>query len=220
MALILQYYKSSMNIAITLFGSRIAPRFDMSQDLLVVSVLGDNEIIKKRITLVKEDTNDKIREIASLGISTLICGAVTQFEIGRMVQNKIEVVPGVTGEVEEVLDLLLKKQWLPQNCFWNQSFCGRKGWKWKKGCNFFKGGNMPRGDGTGPAGQGCGTGRGLGRSAGNVGGGMGIGQGRGMGRNSTGGGMGSGQGKGLGRNAGNAGGRIGFGQGKGMGRNN
>ncbi|MDI6840600.1 MAG: DUF5320 family protein [bacterium] len=39
---------------------------------------------------------------------------------------------------------------------------------------------MPRGNGTGPRGQGPGTGRGLGRRAGNPQGGMGIGTPRGM----------------------------------------
>ncbi|MBN2543578.1 4Fe-4S binding protein [bacterium] len=41
---------------------------------------------------------------------------------------------------------------------------------------------MPRGDGTGPRGQGPGTGRGMGRRVGNRKGGMGRGLGRGMGR--------------------------------------
>ena len=54
---------------------------------------------------------------------------------------------------------------------------------------------MPRGDGTGPRGQGPGTGRGMGRRAGNPQGGMGIGTprgtGRGLGRSSeSGGGLG------------------------------
>lgn len=55
-----------------------------------------------------------------------------------------------------------------------------------------KGGKMPRGDGTGPTGQGPGTGRGLGRGAG-AGSGGGMGRGAGQGR------MG-GQGAGIGGN--------------------
>ena len=53
--------------------------------------------------------------------------------------------------------------------------------------------NMPKGDGTGPDGKGCGTGRGLGRKSGNRDGG----QGKGTPRGGAGGRTGSGKGRGI-----------------------
>ena len=72
---------------------------------------------------------------------------------------------------------------------------------------------MPRGDGTGPQGQGCGTGRKMGKQAGNKGGGMWIGTPRGAGGAA---GTGRGAGSGMGQGRGIQGGR---GSGKGAGRN-
>jgi hypothetical protein len=150
-----------MKIGITIFGTRIAPRFDTSLDLLIVSFMKGKEQEREKIILTEKETNGKIKEIAGLGIGTLICGALSQLESVVMAQNDIEVIPGVTGETEEVLDLLIRTQHLPKGLFWDQAVCGNNGLQWKKGCRFFKGGmGMPQRDGSGPNGRGPGQGQG------------------------------------------------------------
>jgi uncharacterized protein len=63
--------------------------------------------------------------------------------------------------------------------------------------------NMPRGDGTGPDGKGCGTGRGLGKKSGNRKGGQGKGIPKRKSGNKSGSESGQGQGQGQGRGNGN-----------------
>lgn len=152
-----------MKIAITTFGSRVSPRFDTSHNMIVISFLNRQEEYRDEVVLEEKDIFARIRSICDLGISALVCGAIGDVEQDYLLRNGIEVVSGVTGRVDNILGMLINKQWLPKDCFWEQAFCGSGGWRRKRGCNFFKGGlNMPWGDGTGPAGQGSGGGRGMG----------------------------------------------------------
>lgn len=189
-----------MKIALTVWGSRISPMFDAAQMLLVVEI-EDTEIISRHHEPFYPELPSRLAvRLTEMDVSVLICGAISEIPANILESNGIKLIPFIAGDAHEVIDAYVKN--VPFIPTFLMPGCNRKRYRHagkvkKHGACFAHGRevtHMPRGDKTGPKGQGSSTGRGQG--------GCKPGQGRkGSGTNS-GPGSGKGRGRGRGRGAG------------------
>ena len=201
-----------MKTALTVWEKRISPVFD-SASMLLVAEIENSEVVSVRYEpFDPDDAWRMVERLAELNIKVLICGAISQLPANIIETANIELIPFVTGRADEVLAAYAKD--VPVSHIFHMPGCrkrtrqGRRGQKINDG--FTKNKEvifMPRGNGTGPQGQGPRTGRGQGgcqpgQAAKGSGGNTGQGQGRGLGQ-----GQGQGQGQGRGQGRGKSGGQ-------------
>jgi predicted Fe-Mo cluster-binding NifX family protein len=188
-------------LALAIWQDRISPVFDVSRRILLVDVQDGRIVNRYEQTLEHDAPLQKVRQLAQLGVGTLICGAVSRPLAALLAAYDIRTIPFIAGDVDEVMDASLAGN-LPSPELAMPGCGGRKRIRRGRGCaaNTIEEDDMPGGDGTGPGGQGPRTGRGRGGCRGQ-GGGRGRGQGGGRGRG-QGGGRGKGQGGGRGKGQG------------------
>jgi predicted Fe-Mo cluster-binding NifX family protein len=92
-----------MKLALPVWQDRISPVFDVAEQLLLVEMDGGAERFRRTETLPPETAEYRARRIAELGVSTLICGALSRPLESLLWARGIEVLPRVCGDVEEVL---------------------------------------------------------------------------------------------------------------------
>jgi predicted Fe-Mo cluster-binding NifX family protein len=93
-----------LKIAITIWGNRISPVFDVASTLLVADI--ENKIILKK-TYISFDpgiTIDLIKTLKNANISMIICGAISNKPADLLVKNDIKLISFVTGNALKFLD--------------------------------------------------------------------------------------------------------------------
>ncbi|PMP86778.1 MAG: hypothetical protein C0174_00595, partial [Thermodesulfobium narugense] len=146
-----------MKVALSVHNEIIAPVFDSSNNIEIIEI--DNSKINSR-KVYKIDLADIFSFFLRNSVDLIICGAISkQLEFQLSALSK--VIPFICGSKEEIISALLK----------NKNFsdflmpgCKRNRFRSDFLKNYISKGvtKMPRGDGTGPLGQGPMTGRGLG----------------------------------------------------------
>ena len=112
-----------MKLAIPEFNGRVSPVFDCCRRLLVIdtSVEGPNRIASQdwsEVVCVKR--SGRLRE---MGVRTLLCGGISTDLAREIEAGGVEVIPWVSGEINEVLDAYLEGR-LPDPRF-NMPGCRR-----------------------------------------------------------------------------------------------
>ena len=196
-----------MKMALTVWGNRISPVFDSAHMLLVVEIENTKIISRRYEPFYPEFTTRLAVRLTVMNVTILICGAISEMPANVLEANGIKLIPFITGDAREVIDAYVKD--VPSMPAFLMPGCSHKrhrhaGKRKKHGARFAQGREvtyMPRGDGTGPQGQGPRTGKGQGGSKSGKGGrrGSGANSGRGSGRG-QGRGQGRGKGGGQGRN--------------------
>ena len=95
-----------MRVAVPLFGTRVAPRFD-SGGVLLLAELGDGKVLSSR--QIADATTHPLRRVArlrELGVDAVVCGAVTGFVVRLLTANGIRVFGWVFAEAAEALGAL------------------------------------------------------------------------------------------------------------------
>ncbi len=78
--------------------------FDVAERILLVQVGGSGEMSRREEPLPEEPPNLRARRVADLGVTALICGAISQPLEALLAARQIEVISQVCGDVEEVLE--------------------------------------------------------------------------------------------------------------------
>ncbi len=186
-----------MKIAITVWGNRVSPVFDAAAMILLVEIQNGG-ITSRQFVPFNPAISWRLGEmLKEMGVSVLICGAISEVPANFLSVSGIQLIPFVSGETEKILEALAKG--IPIIPAFSMPGIGKHNRRCRNRQNYFtrqmEVTMMPRGDGTGPLGQGPGTGKGRGGckrdSGGPAGQSRGMGQGRGQGQR-----RGSGQGKG------------------------
>jgi predicted Fe-Mo cluster-binding NifX family protein len=184
-----------MKIAIPVFQTKISPRFDSTQDFILLQIEQSNVMKRDTLHTGGWSLSAKINQLVLLGVDTLICGGIDLASMQQLNFNGIKIYSWITGEVEDAV-----------TCFLNQGLesgiilgtDGRRKDRWRfctkrnHFCNMAHPGFnpkregvkiMPKGDGTGPQGKGSGAGKGCGSAkAGRSGKGSGKPKGQGTGQ--------------------------------------
>ena len=93
-----------MRIAIPIWDDRISPVLDTASRLLIVDVQDRNEPFRFEIHLVEQDLSRRCFRIRELEVDILICGAVSRAFFKLLRALDINVIPEITGRIDEVLD--------------------------------------------------------------------------------------------------------------------
>jgi predicted Fe-Mo cluster-binding NifX family protein len=101
-----------MKVALTIWGNKISPVFDSAQTLLVAQVQ-NNKIIQKQYESFDNDSSGFLCDLKEMGIAVLICGAVSKMSEKIIISSDIKLIPFVSGNAEQVLDLYLTNAPVP-----------------------------------------------------------------------------------------------------------
>jgi len=96
-----------MQLAVPFFSNRISNRLDCSENFLFVSI--ENGIIKKckKIRVVQKKPSALVNILNQLEVDVLICDGITEFYAQQLDNAHIQVIPWISGEVEDVLSKYL-----------------------------------------------------------------------------------------------------------------
>lgn len=96
---------STMSVAIAHWEGRVSPVFDVSRHLLLAPEKGDQEELRRReVALTQEGPQHRAREVAGLGVTVLLCGAVSKTLETALANAGVHVIGFLCGNVDEVLD--------------------------------------------------------------------------------------------------------------------
>lgn len=99
-----------MKIAISCREGRITPVFDVSNTICLVEIDSGKELKRWNITLLNNDPFARAKEIFSIGIKVLICGAVSRILQIALAAAGIQVVGFICGNSDDVLRAYLRGQ--------------------------------------------------------------------------------------------------------------
>ena len=99
-----------MRIAIPTFGNEVSPRFCFAPEVLVVELEGRRELLRTALALGDATCPDRLKLLASRGVSLLVCGGFNSAYLGDAERSGIHVFWGVSGSVDDtVRDVLSGK---------------------------------------------------------------------------------------------------------------
>lgn len=91
-------------VAFAYWGNRIAPVFDIARQIKIIDVESGRIVGESEETFPHSLPSHKAVRLAELGISTLVCGAVSGPVLGLVEAYGIRVIPFIAGDVSEVID--------------------------------------------------------------------------------------------------------------------
>jgi predicted Fe-Mo cluster-binding NifX family protein len=173
---------AGVRVAVAVWGERVSPLLDVSRRALLLDFDNGQVVSKRELALPDGRAEAKLEALHDQGVTTLLCGAVSQELAARARALGLELVAFLAGDVEAVVAAYLAGQ-LPNDELVMPGCRARRrqGQRWKywdgSGTEPERSETMPNRDGTGPQGKRPAGGGGRGPC-----GGRGRGQGRGQGR--------------------------------------
>ncbi|MBU8849687.1 MAG: dinitrogenase iron-molybdenum cofactor biosynthesis domain-containing protein [Desulfobacterales bacterium] len=97
-----------MKVAVTVWDERISPVFDSARTLLIVDIKNDKMKNISYKSFNPELEASLAEELSLLGIKVLICGAISQAYSTLIEAGTIQLIPFISGNVNEVLESYIK----------------------------------------------------------------------------------------------------------------
>ena len=95
----------SQKILITLFNNDVAPRFDLTTEVLISSIGEDGAADEnKTIVLARESTEDLCQLILNEEINVVICGGIEEEFFEYLTWKRVKVLDSVMGPWERAFD--------------------------------------------------------------------------------------------------------------------
>ena len=117
-----------MKIAISTDGTLVAPHFGRCQQYTILEVQ-NNEVLNREVIQSPEHQPGFLPEyLTNMGVNCIICGGMGHRAQGLFAQYNIEVIAGVAGEIDKVIEEFLKGKLKG-----GKSFCDR-GYSDHKSC--------------------------------------------------------------------------------------
>jgi predicted Fe-Mo cluster-binding NifX family protein len=102
-----------MKIAISLFGNKVSPRFDLSPELWIITEKNGEVVRQEKISLENFNISQRIEMLALTGVAKMVCGGIHDFRLDQLRNMGIDVFHNVIGEADIALGNLLKGQLRP-----------------------------------------------------------------------------------------------------------
>ncbi len=129
-------------IAIPVWNDRVSTTFDFARKLLLVEADGGRDVSRKEVRFDNESIAEKARRMRDMGAKVVLCGAVSGPLAQAICQLGIQIIPYVSGQVDNVLAAhlcgrLTEPRFMQPGCRpgarkrWRhgQGFCnGQNGW--------------------------------------------------------------------------------------------
>ncbi|MFC1597036.1 NifB/NifX family molybdenum-iron cluster-binding protein [Planctomycetota bacterium] len=101
--------ETERKIAIPTFGTRVSPRFDCAQAVLLVTVDGEGKPSQRDGLEVSDwPSHERISKLLDHGVDTVICGSIDRWSAASLQSAGVTIYGWVTGEVEDALAALLR----------------------------------------------------------------------------------------------------------------
>jgi len=99
-----------MKVAIPVYGDYVSNVFDFAHRLLLVDIENGRETQRREVELESRLLPQRAAQLKALGVDVLVCGAVSRLLASMVTQSGIEVLPFVTGRVDNVLGAYMTGQ--------------------------------------------------------------------------------------------------------------
>lgn len=106
-----------MKLAMSTWNDLVAPVFDVSGTIMVVKISSGRIKTRKSEHISGMDNLARISLLCSLKIEVLVCGAISKSWHDILAAWDIQVISYVSGNVEEVLRSLLKRNVNPHKLY-------------------------------------------------------------------------------------------------------
>ena len=93
-----------MKIAIPVWQGHVSSVFDFAHKLLLVELENGTEKSREEVPLIERSEPERAARLRQLGVDLLICGAISRLLAYILSSSKIDVLPFVTGSIEQILD--------------------------------------------------------------------------------------------------------------------
>jgi predicted Fe-Mo cluster-binding NifX family protein len=97
-----------MKIAIPTFATRVSPRFDCAQSVLVVTVDDGDASERRELSAGDWAPHERVDRLLELGVDTVICGGIDCWSVASLQSAGVTVYGWITGEIEDALAALLQ----------------------------------------------------------------------------------------------------------------
>ena len=97
-----------MKVALSHWQGRIAPVFDVADNISIVEIENRREFRRKEVTLREFEPLSQAKEVSTLGIEVLICGAVSVTLELALTGVGVRVIGFVCGSTQDVLNAFLE----------------------------------------------------------------------------------------------------------------
>jgi len=99
-----------MKIAIPIYGDNISNVFDFATRLLLVEIENGKEANRSEVALESQSLSQRIGQIKNLEVDVLVCGAISRVLANIVTASGVQLLPYVTGRVNDVLQAYLNGQ--------------------------------------------------------------------------------------------------------------
>lgn len=99
-----------MVVAIPLFGSEVAPRFDCAKEIQFFQVEGSRISHIQTVDMKEANPLHRARLLCDLKVNKLICGGIDDFSMRLLKGLGISVFPWFAGDVQKVLEKFLGQE--------------------------------------------------------------------------------------------------------------
>ena len=131
-----------MKIAIPIYNSNVSNVFDFSNRLLLVEIENGKEANRSEVALNSPLLLQRASQLKGLEVDVLVCGAISRILANMVTTSGIQVLPYVTGSIDDVLQAyltgqLVKPEFAMPGC-WSgaRKGFGRRGGQGGRGCQW------------------------------------------------------------------------------------
>ncbi|MDY6935012.1 MAG: NifB/NifX family molybdenum-iron cluster-binding protein [Spirochaetota bacterium] len=118
--------------AFPVYKDRISPLFDVSDIFFIVDIINES-IGRKHIYDISNVTGiKKIDRLEELGVSIVICSAISKIFADSLLSRGIDLIPGIIGKVNDVVHAYLNNcvmadAYIMPGCKWRRRYKGGQG---------------------------------------------------------------------------------------------
>ena len=99
-----------MKIAIPTYNNNVSNVLDFATRLLLVEIENGKEINRSEVALASQLLLQRVGQIKKLEVDVLVCGAISRVLANMITASGIQLLPYVTGRVDDVLQAYLNGQ--------------------------------------------------------------------------------------------------------------
>ena len=99
-----------MKIAIPIYNDSVSNVFDFAGNLLLVEMENGKELNRSEIALRSQSLPKRAGQLKDLGVDVVVCGAISRELANMITASEIQVLPYVTGGIDDVLKAYLAGQ--------------------------------------------------------------------------------------------------------------
>ena len=134
-----------MKLAIPIYNSNVSNVFDFAHRLLLVEIENGKEANRSEVALNSPLLPQRVGQLKNLEVDVLVCGAISRVLANIVTTSGIQVLPYVTGSIDDVLKAylagqLVKPEFAMPGCwpgarkgFGRRVGQGRRGCQWRGG---------------------------------------------------------------------------------------